>query len=63
MKTTLKALSWVGKIVGIASVMEWTAISPKYGVAIFFAASLLKDTINRVGDFLDDGQSNNSFKP
>ena len=63
MKTTLKILTWAGKALGVASVLDWTGISPKYGVVIFFVASLLKDTVNRVGDFLDDGQSNNSFKP
>jgi hypothetical protein len=37
-------------------------IDPKLGVVIFVAASLLKDTVNRVGDLVDDGQPNQSFK-
>jgi hypothetical protein len=28
----------------------------------FAAASLLKDTVNRIGDLMDDGQPNSSFK-
>jgi hypothetical protein len=31
-------------------------------VVIFAAASLLKDTVNRIGDLLDDGKVNQSFK-
>jgi hypothetical protein len=33
------------------------------GLIVFAAASFLKDTVNRVGDLLDDGKSNDSFKP
>lgn len=29
---------------------------------VFAAASLLKDTANRIGDLLDDGKPNQSFK-
>lgn len=29
---------------------------------IFAAASLLKDVVNRVGDLIDDGRQNQSFK-
>ena len=32
------------------------------GVVIFAAAPLLKDTVNRIGDLLDDGKPNSSFK-
>jgi hypothetical protein len=28
---------------------------------IFAAASILKDTTNRIGDIVDDGKSNQSF--
>ena len=35
---------------------------PSVGVIIFAAASLLKDTVNRIGDLLDDGKPNQSFK-
>jgi len=29
---------------------------------VFAAASLLKDTVNRIGDLVDDGLPNKSFK-
>lgn len=35
---------------------------PAVGVVIFAAASLLKDTVNRIGDLVDDGLPNSSFK-
>lgn len=61
MQTTLKVLSLLGKILGAFVAMDQTLVSPKYGVIIFFAASVLKDVVNRVGDFLDDGKENHSF--
>jgi hypothetical protein len=30
-------------------------------VIVFAAASILKDTVNRIGDLLDDGKPNASF--
>ena len=36
-------------------------VAPAVGVLVFAAASLLKDTVNRLGDLLDDGQPNSSF--
>jgi hypothetical protein len=62
MTTALKVLSLVGKAVGVASVIDWTGISPKYGALIFFGSSLLKDIVNRVGDFLDNQKIDNSYK-
>ena len=35
---------------------------PSVGVIIFAAASLLKDTVNRIADLIDDGKPNQSFK-
>jgi hypothetical protein len=32
------------------------------GIIVFAAASLLKDSVNCLGDLLDDGQPNSSFK-
>ena len=61
MKTTLKVLTWIAKLTGLAATIDLTPLHPKYGPIIFLAASLLKDTVNRLGDFLDDGQANNSF--
>lgn len=60
----LKWLSLAAK--GIALVVGLGAIpfvDPKVGVVIFAAASLLKDVVNRVGDLIDDGEINDSFKP
>ena len=59
----LKWLSLAAK--GIALVVGLGAIpfvDPKVGVVIFAAASIAKDVVNRVGDLLDDGIQNDSFK-
>ena len=37
-------------------------VDPAIRVLGFAAASLLKDTVNRSGDLLDDGVPNSSFK-
>jgi hypothetical protein len=37
-------------------------VDPKLGIIIFAAASILKDTTNRIGDIVDDGKPNQSFK-
>jgi len=59
----LKYLSYVGKLAGFVAALDTLPfIDPKLGVVIFAAASLLKDTVNRIGDLLDDGQVNQSFK-
>ena len=60
----LKVLSYLGKIAGFVSALDAIPfIDPKLGVLVFAAASILKDTVNRVGDLLDDGQPNKSFNP
>jgi hypothetical protein len=67
MQTTLKVLSLIGKglavITGLAAYSniipaKWSGVA----VIVFGVASVLKDTVNRVADILDDGQANNSFK-
>jgi hypothetical protein len=59
----LKYLSFVGKIAGLVSALNVVPfVDPTVGVIVFAAASLLKDTVNRIGDLLDDGQPNQSFK-
>jgi hypothetical protein len=59
----LKYLSFVGKLAGIVSALQVIPfVDPAVGVIIFAAASLLKDTVNRIGDLLDDGRPNQSFK-
>ncbi len=59
----LKYLSYVGKLAGFVSALNVIPfVDPKLGVLIFAAASILKDSANRIGDLLDDGQPNQSFK-
>lgn len=58
----LKYLSFAGKVAGFVSALHVIPfVDPQVGVIIFAAASLLKDSVNRIGDLLDDGQPNQSF--
>ncbi|HEY0339528.1 MAG TPA: hypothetical protein VGC34_01875 [Steroidobacteraceae bacterium] len=58
MSTTLLILSYVAKAAGfVAALNAVPFVSPSTGVIIFFGASLLKDTVDRIGDFLDNGKS------
>lgn len=60
----LKILSYLGKIAGFISALDAIPfVDPKLGVLVFAAASILKDTVNRVGDLVDDGKPNKSFSP
>ncbi len=59
----LKYLSYVGKLAGFVSAMNVIPfVDPELGVLIFAAASILKDSANRIGDLIDDGKPNQSFK-
>lgn len=67
MSKSLKIISIIGKILGLVAggaayvdklPEKWAAI----GIIVFGISSVLKDTVNRVGDILDDGKENNSFK-
>jgi hypothetical protein len=59
----LKYLSYVGKLAGFVSALNVIPfVDPELGVLIFAAASLLKDSVNSIGDLLDDGKPNQSFK-
>jgi hypothetical protein len=59
----LKYLSFLGKLAGLVSALQVIPfVDPAVGVIVFAAASLLKDLVNRIGDLLDDGQPNASFK-
>ncbi len=70
MKT--KLLLWLTYLVKIASLITGLAAFPQlqmlppewmaYATLAFAAASVLKDTANRIGDLLDDGKVNQSFK-
>ena len=60
----LKWLSLAGKGLGLLGGFGAIPfVSPEKGVLIFAASSILKDVVNRVGDLLDDGKVNDSFKP
>jgi hypothetical protein len=61
--TVLKYLALVGKVTGLVGGLGAIPfIDPAKGVLIFAAASILKDVVNRVGDYLDDGIENKSFR-
>ncbi len=63
MANILKVLAYIVKIAGLVSALNVIPfVDPKTGIIVFFIASLVKDTVNRIGDFLDDGAENNSFK-
>jgi hypothetical protein len=58
-----KYLSYVGKIAGLVSALNVIPfVDTSVGVIVFAAASILKDSVNRIGDLLDDGKPNKSFK-
>ncbi len=58
MSNILRILSYIAKAAGfIATLNAIPGVSPSTGVIIFFVASLLKDTVDRIGDFLDNGKS------
>lgn len=63
---TLKIISYVGKLAGIVASGaayadklpdKWAGI----GIIVFGISSVLKDSVNRIGDILDDGKENGSF--
>ena len=58
MTNLLLVLSFIAKAAGfIAALNAIPGVSAHEGVIIFFIASLVKDTVNRIGDFLDHGKS------
>lgn len=59
----LKNVTLIGKIAGIISGLGAIPFIPEqYGLLIFLIASVIKDVVNRIGDYLDDGVENKSFK-
>ena len=59
----LKYLSFAGKLAGFVTALNAIPfVDPKVGVFVFAIASILKDGVNRIGDLLDDGKANQSFK-
>ena len=58
MSNILRILSYVAKAAGfVATLNVIPYVAPSTSVIIFFVASLLKDTVDRIGDFLDNGKS------
>ena len=58
MSNILLILSYIAKAAGFVTALNAVPfVSPSAGVIIFFIASVLKDTVDRVGDFLDSGKS------
>jgi ABC-type glucose/galactose transport system permease subunit len=58
MANILLIFSYIAKAAGfVATLNVIPFVSPPTGMVIFFTASLLKDTVNRIGDFLDNGRS------
>jgi len=58
MHITLLVFSYIAKAAGLVAALNAIPfISPSTGVIIFLGASLLKDTVDRIGDFLDNGKS------
>jgi hypothetical protein len=59
----LKYLSYLGKLAGFVAAHDTHPfVDPAVGVVIFAAASHQKDTVNRIGDLVDDGKVNQSFR-
>ena len=53
MKTTLLVLSYVAKAAALVGTFHTIpGVSPQAAIIVFFAASLVKDTANRIDDFL-----------
>ena len=51
----LKYLTYVGKLAGFVTALNVIPfMDPAVGVIVFAATSILKDTVNRIGDLLDD---------
>jgi hypothetical protein len=69
---TSKILLWLALVIkaasavtGLATLPQVDMLPPKwagYAAIAFAGASVLKDICNRIGDLLDDGKLNQSFK-
>ena len=58
MSKSLLVLSYIAKAAGFVSTLNaFPGLPPAKGIIIFFVASLVKDTVDRIGDFLDNGKS------
>jgi len=55
--------TYLAKLAGFVSPLNLIPfVDSAVGVFVFAAASLLKDTVNRIGDLVDDGLPNKSFE-
>lgn len=63
MKTTLQYLSLIGKILGVLGGLNAIPVldNGKW-LLLFSISSILKDTVNRLGDYMDDGKPSSSFQ-
>lgn len=60
----LTTLTAVGKALGfITGLGAVPFVPPQTGILIFAGASTLKEVVRLVGDFLDNGKKDDSFKP
>jgi hypothetical protein len=57
MPTTLLILSYIAKAARfLATLHAGPFLSPWAGVILFFSAAFLRETVDRIGDFLDNGK-------
>ena len=61
MNTTIKVLSTIAKIAGLAGYFA-DYLPASTSLIVVAIASTSKDFVTSIGDLLDDGQKNGSFK-
>lgn len=62
MDTTIKIISTICKLAGVVGYFTGY-LDPKTAATVVLIASTAKDTLTVIGDVLDDGKRNDSFKP
>lgn len=64
MKKLIRFLAMLAKLLGLVTVLDKVPfIPPQWGIPIFLLASLGKDFLVTLCDWLDDGKINKSFDP
>lgn len=62
MNNILRYLTLIGKLVGLVGTFSAIpGLDPHTATLLFLISSVVKDVVNRVGDWLDDGRPNGSF--
>lgn len=62
MSNTLRYLTLLGKLVGLVGAFSAIpGLDPHIATLLFLVSSVVKDVVNRVGDWADDGKPNGSF--